>query len=137
MEFVTHLLADNRFHHQANVTFKGNSAVVQNIALAIQNYASKMPDSSVVLYGQFARIGLDDCLLSYATQGHTGVDVNLYAFGAMGMPKDERDSWLSLSGAVKNFWLGKYIASVFGLDLNQMTSVIRSEMESWEKMADT
>ncbi|KAI7883597.1 alkaline phosphatase-like protein [Lichtheimia hyalospora FSU 10163] len=60
--------------------------------------------------------------LGWATHGHSGVDVNLYAYGA------QADS---LRGSHENIEIGEYITSMLNLDLNELTTKLNEDNDGF------
>lgn len=80
---------------------------VQKVADAATGFSASSVQSELAdLVSRAARVG-------WTTKGHTGVDVNLYAYG-----KESEN----LRGHKNNVDIGLFIADILGLDLSEATS---------------
>eukprot|EP01135_Chromosphaera_perkinsii_P012142 Nk52_evm6s2596 gene=Nk52_evmTU6s2596 len=102
-----------------------SETIVADIRHTLEQYCTKKT-KNLILEASLSRVGLGLCSIDFATQGHTGVDVNLYTFGAEGQKS-------KLRGSVRNYEIGKYIEDVFGLDLNAQSLRSQALLNEWDK----
>jgi alkaline phosphatase len=108
----------------ADEVLSGNSIIevlelyagFDNVSIAELDFINSFNYSSSLLEYAIAKVISDRALVGWATHGHSGIDVDLFAYSPYGRVP---------SGNMVNSDLGLFLASEFGLDLAKATEAVK------------